>query len=311
LRQLTDALKDALMRCAHDPDVDAVHDARTGTRRIEAVLEAALRSASAQAGEGEDPRMVAVRAWERLLKRVRRAAAPARDLDVQRKLLRKLVPELNDVAEQMKGGRAGAAAKLDRALLEERAERAAPPKKNAVKWAEKLEEHFAAFADATRRKQANRRRKVDAAKLALDAFARLSTRMLRLDEGNLHDFRKGAKKARYMAEAEAGNEHAGAVGKALKRLQDAIGDWHDWLMLADEAGKHLGDDDAPLKAQIGRERDEHFAAALKVSAKMRGKLMGERLAMERSSGGARGRVAAARSGARMRAAVQAVKREKG
>jgi CHAD domain-containing protein len=286
LRQLTDALKATLTRCADDPDVEAVHDTRTGTRRIEAALEAAVRNAGVQVGEAEDLRADATRRWERLLKRVRRAAAPVRDLDVQRKLLKKLAPEgdgtqadasLVELAEQI--------GKLDAALGAEREERTAPLKRNAAKWAEKMDGHYAVFAGVMAQGRTRRTRKADAARVALDAFARLATRLQQLDAGNLHDFRKGAKKARYMAEAGVGNERAGAIGKALKKLQDEIGDWHDWVMLTEEAHKYLGTAGGRLTAEIERRRDEQFAAAMKQTTRMRGQLMGEWLGTRRPGRG--------------------------
>ena len=100
-----------------------------------------------------------------------------------------------------------------------------------------------------------------------------------LDAGNLHDFRKGAKKARYMAELAAqGDEHAEAVGKALKKLQDEIGDWHDWLVLAEEANGALGIDGLELIALLEGERERHFAGRDEDRSEMRGRLMGEWLA---------------------------------
>ena len=99
--------------------------------------------------------------------------------------------------------------------------------------------------------------------------------MQQLDAGNLHDFRKGAKKARYMAEADGDEEHAGMVGKALKKLQDEIGDWHDWMVLAEEAERALGDHGLELTARIEQQRDEHFITAMKTTERMRGRLLGE------------------------------------
>jgi len=279
LRQLTDALRQSLELCAADPAVEAVHDTRTGTRRIEAALEAALRNAGAHTGAGEDELAKAVRAWERLLKRVRRAAAPVRDLDVQRKILKKLA-EGNAAQDAVGSAVTGQVEKLDHALGAEREQRSAPLRKSAAKWAANLDGQYAAFATAMVQRPAQRRRKPDAAKTALDAFARLASQMRQLDVGNLHDFRKGAKKARYMAEAGGEDAHAGAVGKALKRLQDEIGDWHDWLMLAEEAHRVLGEDGAALTAEIERVRDGHYAMAIQVAGKMRGKLLGEWLAMQ-------------------------------
>jgi CHAD domain-containing protein len=275
LRERTDALKESLRRCAADPDVDAVHDTRTGTRRIEAALESALPPT-----DGDEELRKAVRAWQRLLKKIRRAAAPVRDLDVQQKLLKKLIPKLETKAKtpvnEPKSGMAAQVEKLDHALKGEREMNAAPLRRNAAKWAAKLDGHYETLMAA--RHPAMRRRKPDAAVTALNEFARLSTHMRQLDAGNLHDFRKGAKKARYMAEAGGENERAGMVGRALKKLQDEIGDWHDWLMLADEAHRFLGADGATLTAEIERRRDEHYERAMKVAEKMRGRLMGEWLA---------------------------------
>ncbi|MGC2215202.1 MAG: CHAD domain-containing protein [Silvibacterium sp.] len=291
LEELTVALRQSLEQCTADPDVDPVHDTRTGTRRIEAALEAALRDAAPQAGDGGDALTKAVRAWERLLKTIRRAAAPVRDLDVQRKLLKKLVPCVETKAtapvDEPEGAMAGQVGKLDDALHDARRDHAASLKKNAAKWAAKLDGHLKAFAAAQR--PTSRRRKSDAAAMALDAFARLASRMRQLDAGDLHDFRKGAKKARYMAEAGGEDERAGVVGKALKKLQDAIGDWHDWLLLAEEAHRFLDKDGAGLTAEIERMRDSHFEMAMKMEGKMRGRLMGEWLASDGAyaAGGAR------------------------
>ncbi len=236
-----------------------------------------------EARNGFDALMKAIGSWQRLLKRVRRAAGPVRDLDVQRKLLKKLVPGMEAEGSQgtrdvtPDGVRENAwvqlARELDDALRGERQELAVPLKKNAAKWAARLDACFAAFATAQR--MGVRRRRRDTGRSALDAFARLSSQMQQLDAGNLHDFRKGAKKARYMAEAGGDDERAGMVGSALKKLQDAIGDWHDWLMLDEEAHRVLGGDEAGLTAEVERVRDCNFETAMKVSGKMRGRLMGE------------------------------------
>jgi CHAD domain-containing protein len=303
LRELTAALRENLVRCASDPDVDAVHRARTGARRIEAALEAAMRDAvhpeGDEARDGFDALMKAIGSWQRLLKKVRRAAGPVRDLDVQRKLLKKLVPGMEAEGSRSARGdrrddarenaRVRQARELDDALRDERQELAVPLKKNAAKWAARLDACFAAYA-AAQHSGLRRRRRRDAARSALDAFARLSSQMRQLDAGNLHDFRKGAKQARYMAEAGGDDEYAGIVGSALKKLQDAIGDWHDWLMLGEEAHRVLGGHKAPLTAEIERVRDCNFETAMKVSGKMRGRLMGEWLDLPSR----RGRPAAAR-----------------
>ena len=147
--------------------------------------------------------------------------------------------------------------------------------KAALKWAPRLDAQLASLEEAMRQGPLRREASRNAAVTALEAFARLATQMQQLDAGNLHDFRKGAKKARYMAESGGEDEQAGAVSKALKKLQDEIGDWHDWLVLAEEAREALGSNGAELTGLIEAQRDKHYALAMNITERMRGRLMGE------------------------------------
>ncbi|HZD49079.1 MAG TPA: CHAD domain-containing protein [Silvibacterium sp.] len=314
LRQLTAALKKNLEACAHDPEVEAVHNVRTGTRRIEAMLDTILREKSAgrltpavreisaaREKSGEDPQpdsnalTDSAQHWLRLLKKIRRTAATVRDLDVHRSLLKKrgllmntpashpgedAKPDseagLSDSVENPAGYSVGQQAEnLDAWLTHARQEHAKPLMKAAPRWSARLDGELAAFEEAMQHASSSRRKTRSAAVVALESFARLSTQMERLDSGNLHDFRKGAKKARYMAESGGDDPRAGAVGKALKRLQDEIGDWHDWLVLAEEAHQALGERGVELTALIEAERNKHYALAMSTSERMRGRLMGE------------------------------------
>ena len=153
--------------------------------------------------------------------------------------------------------------------------------------AEKLDKRMEELEAALKARAARRARKKPPGVVALDSFARLASEMQVLDAGNLHDFRKGAKKARYVAELAAqGDEQARQVGETLKKLQDEIGDWHDWLVLAEEAHTALGDEATELIALLEGERERHFVAAMKIAAKLRGRLMGEWLAASRRPVGA-------------------------
>jgi CHAD domain-containing protein len=296
LRQLTAALKQNLELCAKDATIDAVHDIRTGTRRIEALLDTILRERTQPAlgesvpqkpGLQPDDLPKTAERWLRLLKRIRRTAAPVRDLDVHRKLLEKFKPQKKAVAPGenaieptdapaiLSGPVKQQTDDLDAWLKRTRADQAQPLMKAAPKWAPRVETQLASLEEAMRQSPLRRKASRNAAVTALEAFARLASQMQQLDAGNLHDFRKGAKKARYMAESGGTDEHAGAVGKALKRLQDEIGDWHDWLVLAEEANEALGSHGLELTALIEKERDMHCALAMNITERMRGRLMGE------------------------------------
>jgi CHAD domain-containing protein len=299
LRQLTAKLKENLALCTapkdHEPSVDAVHDVRTGTRRIEAILDSMQSSMqrnshgqSAQAESAHAALSDAIARWQRLLKKIRRSAGAVRDLDVHRHLLRDLLKS-NSKDETASGSAVSEdtatppvqtplqkqAEDLDAWLKHTRHEHSQPLVEGAKKWADKLDAHLAAMTEVLQSQPPRRGKPASAAVTALEAFARLSSEMQQLYADNLHDFRKGAKKARYMAETGGEDEYAGAVGKALKKLQDEIGDWHDWLVLAEEAHRALGDHGAELTARIEQEREEHYASAMKTAERMRGRLMGE------------------------------------
>jgi CHAD domain-containing protein len=301
VRRLKKKLRENLVKCADYPGVDPVHDTRTGTRRLQATLEDLLREIPI--GDAGEPVRGAVTATMRLLKRIRHEAGPVRDLDVHRKLVEKLTRRaLNphaagtdekgeptrlgkpDVLETPEAGLRTTnveqqADDLDAWLRHRRSELAEGLRADANDLAAKLDKRVEELEAAVKARAARRTRKKPPGVVALDSFARLASEMQVLDAGNLHDFRKGAKKARYVAELAAqGDEQAKQVGETLKKLQDEIGDWHDWLVLAEEAHTALGDEATELIALLEGERERHFVAAMKMAAKLRGRLMGEWLA---------------------------------
>jgi CHAD domain-containing protein len=72
-----------------------------------------------------------------------------------------------------------------------------------------------------------------------------------LSEAVLHQYRILSKRARYAAEFAAKSAEATQFIAGLKRLQDAVGDWHDWLTLTQSASEHLGDvHESPLVAEL-------------------------------------------------------------
>ncbi len=310
LDTLAAALRDDLKACAQHPDVDHVHHVRTGTRRVQALLETILRESvpSRVATRSKDAvhrhaepvspathhaeeLAHATAAWDKLLKRIRGAAAPVRDLDVHRQLIQDLFLKPEPSSEADKPATAPEdspptpvqrqARILDDWLKNSREHQAISLARTAAKALEKFElrqaEYQAALAQVRARRHSARR----AAIVALESFVRLADTMEGLNAANLHDFRKGAKKARYIAESGGEDPQATAIGNTLKRLQDEIGDWHDWLVLADEARTALGEDGSALLAILDAERDRHYTRALRTTTRLRGKLMGEWLAIRR------------------------------
>ena len=263
------AFNAAVAQCVVEAEPDAVHHLRTGSRRLQAMLEAALREGDSAANLLQQ----SAEAWLRPLKQTRRAAGPVRDLDVHRKLLERWLS-----ASEPSPLRVQAEA-LDHWIKDQRKQRAGRLQKQISKRRQPLLERQSALFAAVDTLPAGPTQNARLADLvALEAFVRAADAMPVLDVENLHDFRKATKKARYVAEAGAEAKTQSSVARALKRIQDTIGDWHDWLCLAQEARAQ----DAPeLTAELGHAVAKHFSIATRTTETMRGRLLGEWRAAKR------------------------------
>ena len=199
------------------PQPESVHRFRTHSRRVEALLFELVPDLN-----GNQKKLL------KMLKRLRKRAGRARDLDVQIAALRGLK------ISQSPAGKS----QLLHVLVEERAKRIG-----------KLEKSFDAETTAELRKRLRRAEREmvipeDAAPLAkaLQLFLQLGNDGTALTEKKLHQYRIVGKRARYLAELAGESDEARMVVSELKRVQDVIGDWHDWLELTGRAEKLLGKD---------------------------------------------------------------------
>jgi CHAD domain-containing protein len=216
------------------------------------------------------------------LKKVRRASGTVRDFDVHRELL---AENFLPAAEEAKPDAAGSgettplvkqARLLDAWLKTQRAVAAHSLRGTLDDHASRLldaEQQFMA-ALATGRSRRNRVQR-PVSRLALEDYLRLMDAMPLLDTENLHDFRKGAKKARYVAESDDKDPAAVAMGKAIKRVQDAIGEWHDWDVVKQEAHVALHDNGAALEAQLESRAKRAYERALRITTTMDRRFIGE------------------------------------
>jgi CHAD domain-containing protein len=293
LLPVAESFNAAVAQGIEDAAPEAVHRMRTGSRRVQALLEATLREAGPAGSALERP----TRTWLRELKQVRRAAGAVRDLDVQRKLLEDWIAkrmreqETASVSAGSPPAEIKQAETLDAWLKGERKHLARAMQKQVKKRQQALAKGQGTLFTAITRVSLGRPRTLrgtDA--MALQEFVRATDAMPSLHAENLHDFRKATKKARYLAEAGAEGDSS-SVAKALKRIQDAIGEWHDWLCLGEELQDALGQDAPELTTALQGEIERHFAAALKTTQTMRGRLLGEWMAVESPGKRPPGRVA--------------------
>jgi CHAD domain-containing protein len=260
------AFSAAIGQCVENAAPEAVHAVRTGSRRLQAMLEAMLRQHAQLSFEKP------TKTWLRQLKQARRAAGSVRELDVHRKLLQPWVAQESSPLQKQ-------AEKLDAWLKGRRKHLAARMQKQIERRQQALQQRQDALLAALHSAPAGALRSphsTDA--VALEQFLRAADAMPLLDAESLHDFRKATKKARYVAESGAQGQDFSSVAKALKRVQDAIGEWHDWLCLSHEVDAALGKDAPELTASIGREVQRHFTEAMRTTSTMRGRLVGEWIA---------------------------------
>jgi CHAD domain-containing protein len=204
-----------LEKLARKPTAENVHGFRISSRRVEATLE----EISANPGRNQKKLL-------KLLAQLRKRAGRVRDLDAQIAALRSL-----KISQEP-----GRKSQLMRVLVEERGQR---------------EKKLAGAFDSKTVAEIRRRLRRAAPKLKssekTDVFALAQRRVAELaadrgpiSEKTLHQYRIVGKRARYLAELAGKDAAVKQFITQLKRMQDVLGDWHDWLQLSARAEDMFG-----------------------------------------------------------------------
>jgi CHAD domain-containing protein len=221
-----------LARCGRKPTRKRVHKLRVDTLRIQAGLEY-RRDQDGHSGQSAGP----ASRWSKQADKLREALGPVREVDVWMGMLDDLRRSLAGHGEYIPRSNRESLRQIDQ--LEEK-----------LKERRKdLEKDLVAEIEARRGRMDRISKDVeDAAEAAiprdytvgagaiLDQFAAVVSEFPTLDGDNLHEFRKGIKKVRYLAEFfAAGDLEVKQVAVSLRKMQSAIGEWHDWDALARNA----------------------------------------------------------------------------
>ena len=250
-------LAQAVLACRANAGEHEVHSVRTGTRKLEAVLQKVLEDHPGAARLHKASKKAA-----RELKRIRKAAGPVRDMDVHRQLAEELhghalLASDSDSAKAVDSGYK----KLDRSLQERRKRAAAKLEKVLRREELRLGAALADTAKAMARLRASSPSPLTTAReWARNSSIPSSGKF----EDNLHAYRKQTKAARYLAGIEDTSAPARRLATQLKETQDAIGRWHDLMLLADEAGDVLGKH-SRLTLVVRAERDRALDAAARTA----------------------------------------------
>ncbi len=234
-----------VIKLSSKPQAADVHRFRTGTRRIQILL-GELSSHM----DRNQKKLLKELGW------IRRRAGKVRDLDVQLAALRnlKIPQEPRRKTELMHH------------LIELREDQE-----------KKLRKAVDAKAVREIRKRLKRARKNFHPEASRDPLAVARAMLDRLDraaaplsEAVLHQYRILSKRARYAAEFSEQSAEAAKFIAGVKRIQDAVGDWHDWLTLTQTANKHLGEvRESPLVAELHNVTGAKFRHAVAVLSQTR------------------------------------------
>lgn len=229
LRDRVAAWQDLLDECGRKPTRKRVHALRVVTLRLQAELEhdaGELPRASHQAQ--------AMQQFGKLAEKLREVLAPVREFDVWTAKLQRLRASLAQNAGYVPRSTKECIRQIGR--LENRL------KKKRRSAAQKLVSQIAkrrgdllAVSDGIDELTSDPRHGADAhiVDTLLKQFAVVAADFPVFDEENLHDFRKRIKKVRYLAEIHQNSDPICLLIAALmKKVQTAIGEWHDWQVLS-------------------------------------------------------------------------------
>jgi CHAD domain-containing protein len=236
LRETTEALEAAILVCLDNPDKPSVHRLRTTTRRIEAQFELLAMLPHLPPHKKESRKAL------RLLKKLRRAAGRVRDLDVQRGLIDTEVTARNGHARpdtELRKEANSLTSTLKRKRDEEAAELQQLLKKHRFKYPHVFEKLLDALAPAEPLTLTESRLTT----LIREWYAQHTpcSTSAPNDTAQLHDIRKRAKLARYLAESAPKSAiSARHLAAHFEDVQQAGGKWHDWLLLHELSAAELG-----------------------------------------------------------------------
>ena len=231
LDELVGELHENLVKALAEFDSEAIHDSRVATRRLNAALHLAQPVLS---DEHRKP-------FAKVLRKLRRRLGPLRDSDV-------MIEHLDELATHRRHGPAAVWLR-DRQIRERDRQREKSRKRTDA--ADELA-RLAAWP-AVRREIVEAGDAIDtllaeSLHLQLDAFVEW-VRALAPEVGDgaaaagapaaqdPHEVRIAGKHLRYTLELATAQGHKlpAAVLRAFKKMQEALGDWHDWVVLVERA----------------------------------------------------------------------------
>ena len=238
-------LEQDLVKLSSKPRAENVHRFRTGTRRLQILL-----------GELSSKLDRSQKKLLKMLARIRKRAGKVRDLDVQLAALRALKMPREPRRKTQLVNRL-----IELRAQQEKKLRKAVEEKTVREIRKRLKRASKNFNPEVSR---------DPLAVARGMLDRINREDAPVTEAMLHRYRILSKRARYAAEFAEPSPEATRFIATLKRLQDVLGDWHDWLTLTQTARQDLGDvHESSLVAELSNVTGAKFRHAVAVLSQMR------------------------------------------
>jgi CHAD domain-containing protein len=253
------AWRELLGQCERKPTRRRVHALRVVTLRIQAELEhdiSELPHASHQAR--------AILRFDKLADKLRQTLGRVRELDVWIGKLGRLRTSLGETAAYVPRSTHACIHQIDRLEERLRNRRSFAGQKLTAQIAKRRRD-FLALGDEIDQLGSDRLHGTDTseAHVILKNFGAVIAEFPGFDENNLHEFRKRIKKVRYLVEIhQDGDPACGRMAAQMKKLQSAIGEWHDWQVLARTARRSRHAEDMELGELLDTLAAESYEAAI-------------------------------------------------
>jgi CHAD domain-containing protein len=290
-REVFQKLDRDLIKLSSKPSAQSVHRFRTGTRRVQILL-----AELSPKLDGNEKKLL------KQLNAIRKRAGKLRDLDVQlaalhsvkvpreprrkTQLVHHLIELRSQQEKKLRKSADRATIREIRKRLKRAAKRFRPEKsRDPLATAKGMLNRSEASAELNEAvlhqyriltKRAAKRFRPEKSRDPLATAKGMLNRSeasAELNEAVLHQYRILTKRARYAAEFAAPAAAATVFIAELKGIQDALGDWHDWLTLTHSAGDRIGDvHESPLVAEIHNVTGAKYRRAVAALTQMRARM---------------------------------------
>jgi CHAD domain-containing protein len=221
--ELVESLRKLVPAALDQFDETAIHQSRVATRRLKAAIELMQPALSDEH----------CKPFSKAGRKLRRRLGPMRDLDV-------MIGHLKII--QRRATHRVAAKWLELRLIEARdaAREASADEQSPARVLAQLGTWWGLRVEVLQAGDQARELLANALHLQLDAFAEQADLLAKKEPAakqDPHELRIAGKALRYtleMAKRE-GHDIPGKVGKAFKRMQDSLGNWHDFVVLTERA----------------------------------------------------------------------------